>query len=56
MQQVWLILLAMGFCANVYIAWLAFQGGSMGHVVTGLALAALCAGVAYIRIKQMEKR
>lgn len=52
MQQVWIILLVLGVAANLFIGWLAFQDGEIGQMVTALALAALCAGVAYLRIKQ----
>lgn len=56
MQQVWIILLVLGAAANLYIAWLAFQDGAPGQVATAVALALLCAGVAYLRIKHMEKK
>ncbi|MEM1375007.1 MAG: hypothetical protein AAGF78_11570 [Pseudomonadota bacterium] len=56
MQQVWIILLMLGVAANLVIAVLAFGDGEMGHVVTSVLLAALCAGVAYLRIKQAEKK
>ena len=56
MQQVWIILLALGVAANLVIAWLAFRDGEMGHVFTALVLAALCGGVAYLRIKQAEDK
>ncbi|MEO1706049.1 MAG: hypothetical protein AAFR50_12035 [Pseudomonadota bacterium] len=56
MQQIWIILLVLGVAANVVIGWLAFQDGAMGQVATSLLLAALCGGVAYLRIKQAEKK
>ncbi|MEO0487245.1 MAG: hypothetical protein AAF092_15170 [Pseudomonadota bacterium] len=52
MQQVWIILLILGVAANLYIGWLAYQDGAMGQVATAVALAALCGGVAYLRMKQ----
>ena len=55
MQQVWIILLILGVAANVYIGWLAYQDGATPQVITSVLLAALCAGVAYLRIKQGEK-
>ncbi|MEL6550529.1 MAG: hypothetical protein AAFQ54_09835 [Pseudomonadota bacterium] len=54
MQQVWIILLLLGVVANAIIGWLAFQDGAMGQVTTSVILGALCAAVAYLRIKQME--
>lgn len=56
MQQIWILLLILGVAANLFIAWLAFQDGAMGQVATAIALAALCGGVAYLRIKQSEKK
>lgn len=54
MQQVWIILLLLGVVANAIIGWLAFQDGATGQVTTSVILGALCAAVAYLRIKQME--
>ncbi|MEM1101805.1 MAG: hypothetical protein AAGH73_09790 [Pseudomonadota bacterium] len=54
MQQVWIILLLLGVVANAIIGWLAFQDGASGQVTTSVILGALCAAVAYLRIKQME--
>ena len=56
MQRLWIILLVLGAVANFYIAWLAFQDGAMGQVAIAIALALLCAGVAYLRLNQGEKR
>ncbi|MEM1234322.1 MAG: hypothetical protein AAGH70_09365 [Pseudomonadota bacterium] len=56
MQQVWVTLLLLGVVANLVVGVLAFRDGEMGHVATSLMLAILCAGVAYLRIKQTEKK
>ncbi|MEM6277289.1 MAG: hypothetical protein AAF714_10090 [Pseudomonadota bacterium] len=56
MQQIWLILLILGVVANLVVGVLAYRDGEMGHVATSIMLAILCAGVAYLRIKQMEKK
>ncbi|MEM1237932.1 MAG: hypothetical protein AAGI10_13250 [Pseudomonadota bacterium] len=56
MQQIWILLLVMGAAANFYIAWLAYNDGEMGQVATAVGLAALCGFVAYLRIRQAEKK
>ncbi|MEL6914916.1 MAG: hypothetical protein AAFP13_10470 [Pseudomonadota bacterium] len=56
MNPVWIFLLILGVIANAIIGWLAYQDGEIGHVTTSIILGALCAGVAYLRIKRMEEK
>ncbi|MEL6688764.1 MAG: hypothetical protein AAFP28_00480 [Pseudomonadota bacterium] len=56
MRQVWIVLLLLGVVANLGVGWLAYSDGNMGSVSLSIGLAAMCAGVAYLRIKQGAKK
>ena len=56
MRQVWFVLLLLGVVANLGVGWLAYNDGNMGSVSLSIGLAAICAGVAYLRIKQGAKK
>ncbi|MCH2076775.1 MAG: hypothetical protein MK180_07795 [Rhodobacteraceae bacterium] len=56
MRQIWIVLLLVGVVANLGVGWLAYQNGDMGSVSLSIGLAAMCAGVAYLRVKQAEKK
>ena len=51
MNRAMTLILAVGIVANLALAVMAMGAGDMGRVVVSLVLAALCAGVIWLRMR-----